>query len=261
MGKYLKLVRPNAGVGARYDKSLTKYVDDMHASILRWLIAAIKANPPHLAKDESPLETIRRALAMLRKRWTKRINDFAPKFAEAFVTGAARHADAAFMASLRDAGFTVRFRSSRKINEALNAKIVENVSLIKSIPAEHFADIEQFVMRAVQKGRDIAALTRDLEDRYQVTRRRAALIARDQNNKATAVIQRIRRLELGIKEAEWLHSGGGKHPRPAHVAFSGKKFDVDKGAFIDGKYIQPGEEINCRCTSRIRIDSLQLPKS
>jgi uncharacterized protein with gpF-like domain len=60
----------------------------------------------------------------------------------------------------------------------------------------------------------------------------------------------VRQKELGITKAIWVHSGGGKHPRPEHVAFSGKEYDVEKGAYLEGKWTWPGFEINCRCTSR-----------
>ncbi len=89
-----------------------------------------------------------------------------------------------------------------------------------------------------------------MEETYGVTKRRAAFIARDQNNKATAVFERTRHVEIGVTEAIWLHSAGGKVPRPEHVAFSGKKYDIRKGAYLEGKWTWPGVEINCRCVSK-----------
>ena len=83
--------------------------------------------------------------------------------------------------------------------------------------------------------------------------RRAAFIARDQTNKAKAAIEKARWQELGITEAIWMHSHAGKEPRPSHVAANGKRLNVNKGMYLDGKWVQPGEEINCRCTSRAVI--------
>ena len=95
------------------------------------------------------------------------------------------------------------------MRDALEATVAENVALIKSIGSQYLTAIEGHVMRSITVGRDLAPLARRLEFQYGVTRRRAALIARDQNNKATAVITRERQNELGIK-AIWLHSAGGK---------------------------------------------------
>jgi uncharacterized protein with gpF-like domain len=108
----------------------------------------------------------------------------------------------------------------------------------------------------VQAGRDLGYLSKELQDRYGITKRRAALIARDQNNKATAVITRVRQQELGVTECVWLHSHGGKHPRPSHVAADNKKYDVSKGMFLDGKWTWPGVEVNCRCVARAVIPGL-----
>ncbi|ELZ1101181.1 TPA: phage head morphogenesis protein, partial [Escherichia coli] len=79
-------------------------------------------------------------------------------------------------------------------------------------------------------------------------RRRAETIARDQNNKATAVIQSERQKKLGITKGIWRHSHAGKQPRPSHVKADGKEFDLDKGLYLDGEWVLPGEAINCRCT-------------
>lgn len=105
-------------------------------------------------------------------------------------------------------------------------------------------------MRSVTTGRDLAQLTTDLQKEFGITQRRAAFIARDQNNKATASMNRARQDELGIAEAIWVHSGGGKHPRPHHVAANGKRYNVKEGMLIDGEYIFPGEKPNCRCISK-----------
>ncbi|HHN9167526.1 TPA: phage head morphogenesis protein, partial [Escherichia coli] len=40
----------------------------------------------------------------------------------------------------------------------------------------------------------------------------------------------------------------GKQPRPSHVKADGKEFDLDKGLYLDGEWVLPGEAINCRCT-------------
>ena len=106
-------------------------------------------------------------------------------------------------------------------------------------------------MQSVSQGRDLAGLTKGLQKIHGVTRRRAQFIARDQNNKATAVMTRARHLELGITKAKWLHSAGGKQPREAHRHFSGQVYDIREGHdFGDGNGpVWPGTAINCRCVS------------
>ena len=88
----------------------------------------------------------------------------------------------------------------------------ENVSLIKSIASQFHTQVEGMVMRSVTEGRDLSALTKDLQKRFGVTKDRAAFIALDQNNKATSAIQRERQTALGIEEGIWMHSHAGKVP-------------------------------------------------
>jgi uncharacterized protein with gpF-like domain len=84
------------------------------------------------------------------------------------------------------------------------------------------------------------------------TRRRAAFIARDQNSKANATIQRVRQQSIGITQAIWCHSHGGKDKRPSHVAAGAEKlvYEIDKGAYLDGEWVWPGTAPNCKCFSR-----------
>jgi len=111
------------------------------------------------------------------------------------------------------------------------------------------------VWQAVMKGSDLGQLSAGLQQKYGVAYRRAALIARDQNAKAKAVIENVRRKELGIKEAIWQHSTAGKEPRPTHVAMDGKRYKLDTGMYDshEKEYVWPGQLINCRCTSRAVI--------
>jgi SPP1 gp7 family putative phage head morphogenesis protein len=153
-------------------------------------------------------------------------------------------------AALKKSGFAIEWKMTREANEVMQATIGEQVGLIKSIASQHLAEVDGLVMRSVAQGGNLAELSKELQKRYGVTRRRAELIARDQNNKATSTITIVRQSQLGIKQAKWLHSHAGKHPRPEHVAANGKIYDVDKGMFLEGKWTYPGREINCRCVSR-----------
>jgi SPP1 gp7 family putative phage head morphogenesis protein len=132
------------------------------------------------------------------------------------------------------------------------ATVNANVALIKSIPQQYLRNVEGIVMRSVQTGRDLGALSKDLQKQFGVTKRRAALISRDQNNKATSAFQRARQQELGITRAVWMHSHAGKEPRPTHVAMNGKTYDINKGMWDadEKEWVFPGQLINCRCTSR-----------
>jgi uncharacterized protein with gpF-like domain len=151
---------------------------------------------------------------------------------------------------------TVPFEMTPAMRDIFNATVGENVGLIKSIQSEYHTQVQGAVMRSVAAGRDLGMLTDELTERYGITRRRAAGIALDQNNKATSDMVRVRQANLDVM-AMWLHSHAGKVPRPTHLANSGKLYDPKVGWHDPdpkvNKRIWPGMLIKCRCVSRTVI--------
>jgi hypothetical protein len=243
----LRPVRPNAGLEACYRKRLRRLVEQMTRSVLYWVRAAYRANEPELAQDANAATELRRALRKLTARWQSRFDEASEEMAEWFAQSASARSDASMRRILRNGGLSVRTRHTPAQREVMGAIVAENVALIKSIPQRYLGAVEGSVMRSVQTGRDLSALTKELQKEHGVTSRRAALIARDQNNKATAALHRVRQTELGITEAIWLHSGGGKHPRPTHKRNSGKRYNVAEGWYDPEvkRNVFPGELINC----------------
>lgn len=253
MSKTIRSIYPNKGVELAYKKRLQSMIYDMQRSVVYWVTSAYRNNTPRvaqLAEDATPSEKMNKVLNELGKRWIDTFEKWAPKIAEVYVTDLWKATDSAFRQALKSAGWTVEFKVTPAVRDALNASVIENVNLIKSIPTTYFDQVNGIVMRSYTAGRDLATMTKELNALYPKAKDRAELIARDQSNKLNATVNRTRRMELGITEAIWMHSGGGKEPRQSHVAANGKKFNVEKGALIDGEWIQPGEKINCRCTSR-----------
>jgi SPP1 gp7 family putative phage head morphogenesis protein len=244
-------VRPNLGIEAAYRKALQRLIEEMGRSVMYRVKAAYRANEPKMAQDATPAAELQGAIDQLTKQWQKKFKAASPKLAKWFLQKADKRSQAVLRQILRDAGMTVEFKMTPTLRDVAAASVAENVQLIKSIPEKFLGDVQGSVMRSVTAGRDLAGLTRDLQKNFGVTYERAAFIARDQNNKATSAIQRARQIDLGINKGVWLHSHGGKEPRPTHVKNSGKQFDIDEGWFDNDprvrRRIMPGELINCRC--------------
>lgn len=252
----LKPVRPNVGVELAYQRALLALVDDMNKSVLYWIGATYNANPTALAQDAAPVEELRKAMKKLARRWIRNFDEAAQKIADAFATQSTAQAERSMAKALKDAGFAVPFKPTAAMKDAFDSVVVENVALIKSIPSQQFTAIEGAVMRSVQAGRDLKTLREELLALGAKSKNRAALIARDQSSKATAVMSKARRLSLGLTKAKWRHSRGGVHPRKSHVEADGTVYDIAVGCLIDGEYIMPGEKINCRCTSSVVIPGI-----
>ena len=249
----LRPLHPNAGITAAYRTKIDQLIDQMDRSVQYWVLVRYKNNEPVMAFDDAmPSSELIRTIRALAKRWQKAFDKAAWDLADYFTGAVHARTDATLRKILRDGGFSVKFRMTRGMRDVLNATRAQNVALIKSIPQQYLKNVEGAVMRSVQAGRDLGQLSSFLQDNYGVTKRRAAFIARSQNNLATAAINKTRQQELGLK-AKWRHSGAGKHPRPTHVK-AGKDrviYDPARGWYDPAvkRYIWPGSEPGCKCVS------------
>lgn len=253
--KTARAIHSNRGIEAKYRKALISMIDEMVKSVEYWLQAAYRKNPPRLLAlveiaSDSPTDDALSALGRLKRRWSKAFRDNGASIAETYVTRLYKATDSAFRIALRDAGMAVEFKMTPAMQDAFNASLSENVSLIRSIPEQYLQQVEGIVSRSYSVGSDLHTMVKELKELHPKLGRRAELIARDQCSKATAVVNHARMLEIGITDAIWMHSNAGRVPRPTHVAANGKQYKVAEGCLISGNYILPGQEVNCRCTCR-----------
>lgn len=263
-------IRPNAGLERDYRKKLLALVDEMYASVTWWIGAEYRSQLPRImeydrAQDASPAAELMQALKRRLRQWQRRFDDKAGMIAQWFARQALKSTSAAVAASVAGAaggtaaGVAVQFQMTRAMNNAVASIVFENTSLIRSLPQKAFLEIEGLVMRGVRTGYDAGRLTEELQQRFGVTRRRAEFISRDQMNKATEALSRVRMTELGITEAVWIHTGTGRQPRPSHVRFNGQVFELARGMYDEDakKWVQPGELPNCYCTKRPLIPAYE----
>jgi uncharacterized protein with gpF-like domain len=257
-------VRPNIGIEMAYRRRIERLVEAMHRSLMKWVLAAYRAHEPLalvVAQDARlPSSALVRAMRKLGDQWLKRFAELAPKMAEHFAIAVTNRTSGAMAAMLKQGGMSVKFQTTPLIQDAMTAAIGENVSLIKSIAQQHLTRVQGAVMRSAQVGNDVGTLAKELAEGYGITQHRAKLIARDQSSKMTAVINKTRQTELGIKQAIWKHSGGGRVPRPEHVGWTGKVYDVEKGMWsaVDQAWVWPGTAISCRCVCKSIIPGLPI---
>lgn len=256
----LDAIRPNQGIRewyrARLNEILRAARDDVEA-ILQNRVPQYGSNIEieEIALDADWRSGITTEFDRSFARWIERISELSEQVAAAFVAKTANHYNKALSRQLmKKAGFTVPMQASEEVMRAMKAAVGENVGLIKSIPQQYLTDVDKYVWSAVEGGFDLSTLTDNLQHAYHISRNRAKLISRDQSNKVHSVMENERRKELGINKAIWRHSGAAKEPRQSHLKANGKEFDIDKGMYIDGEWIFPGQEINCGCISQSIIE-------
>lgn len=251
MAKILRAIKPNAGIRAAYRRRLEGMIDDMQKSVVWWLRAEYRRQESRITQD-APAEDLNRRINRLFRYWMRMWRARLDRFAIEFVRDTERKTRNSFRQVLRAAGITVRFDPSRAQQTVVRALILENTKLIKSIPEEYFSNVFRIVGQGVSMGRNLAWLEDELHKRYDITRRRARLIARDQSNKASAAIKQVECRQLGITEGVWVHVPGTKSSRKTHMRMNGKRFRLDEGLYDSavGHTVLPGELVACNCTYR-----------
>ena len=254
----LRPAKANPGVRAAYRRALESAVRSMRedvekAVLAEWDSAAWLMRPAG-AQDgapwRTPAERLNDLLDGMSSRWLRRFTLLSKLLAGRFARGILKGVQRSRRTSLKDAGLTVRLEPTRYTNDVLQACISSNVGLIKSIPQQYLERVRGAVNRAIGAGMDRGALTRELSSGYGITERRAAGIARDQTNKATADMAQATDADLGVTEGIWRHVPGRKSSRPTHVKMHGQKFELSKGLWDSDarQWVKPGQLPFCACS-------------
>lgn len=120
--------------------------------------------------------------------------------------------------------------------------VAENVALIKSIPDRYFQEIEFHVIDGVRRGARQEEIAATLQERFNVGRSRAELIARDQVGKFHGELNHARQTAIGVSAYIW-RTVRDNRVRSEHDEREGERYTWDDPP-EDG---HPGEPINCRC--------------
>lgn len=267
MKRTLKPVRPPVALEKEYKKRIMAHVREMRHSVIYWLRAKYRANEDLIV--DSATDNLLKEFHRLLRQWERNFKEFAESDALWFVTNirkyTSKNLENQFKPMTKEGfGFDLKFSYiSQKERQTFNAIVAENVNLIKSIAKENLTQVEGIVMRSIQTGKDLATMTENLESQFDVTERRAAMIARDQTAKATNNLARERLKDYGVKQAIWMHTSAGKTYRDSHVEMDGEVFDLEVGCYDPdyGGYIQPAELVNCRCLCRPIIPILEGDES
>lgn len=243
------------GVAARYASKLQALTDEMTATTQKEVEALFK-HPDvqaHFAMDISPASQARILTNKLKAHFEQLFNSKSQMLANGMASQVDSVSKTNVYASLKELSGGLSLKTdflTGTMKEFLKGTIAENVSLIKSIPSEYMRKVQGAVLRSITVGKGLPDLQAFFEDQLGVESRRAKNIAIDQTHKAYAGLNTGRMKAAGIKKFEWVHSGGGLHPRPIHEALSGKICSFAKLPIIDddGTRGIPGQLINCRCT-------------
>jgi len=148
------------------------------------------------------------------------------------------------------------------LDDEINLFVQNNVSLIKTLPSDTFADIEQMLYRDSRRGLSPIELKKQIKLLFDATDKRAVLIARDQVNKFNGSLTQLRQTKAGITHYIWQTSQDGRVRTLSnsggysdHGALNGKVIAWNNPPVTVFKGKRSGEknhasmDINCRCQS------------
>lgn len=163
---------------------------------------------------------------------------------------------------------TVKFDPSR-VTKRVKADLRRNIESLADLQKKQIPQIYEAALHSVLAGRDMYSLCMALMRIEGMTKGRATEISRSLHNKATAIINREQQASLGITHAKWLYANAPcmrdpNHPSAAevqrdaaHCAANGKRYEISKGLFVDGKWTWPGVEEGCKCVARAVLPQLE----
>jgi SPP1 gp7 family putative phage head morphogenesis protein len=123
-----------------------------------------------------------------------------------------------------------------------------NVRLIQSIPERLLSQVDDVLAQSQIGGLRVEEIRDRIEERFDVSESRAALIARDQVLKANADLTSARQQDAGITEYVWTTVGDAR-VRPEHRALDGSRHSwlVAPASGPNGEHEHPGKGFQCRC--------------
>ncbi len=246
----LNSIAPSATIEKWYREQMNEMMNEMRSDIIQDVVKPYRSE---IAMD-GILDWMGHVIDSLIDRWGKNLDSLSEKISAELVSKSKTHYDRRLLNQLKKRGFTVGFKHTKYVEDQAQIALEENIALIKSVGNQYLDKVRSAVWRSVKGGYDLESLIKQLREIDGVEERRAKNIAKDQCAKLNQAFEAARAQELGITEAIWVHSSAGKTYRHDHVKANGTRYEIAKGCYISGEWIQPAEKINCRCRARLIIE-------
>lgn len=138
--------------------------------------------------------------------------------------------------------------TSEDLSRYVDQAALRNASLVTGMTDDLVKKIQVTTTNSLIKGETVGELRKKLKAEFEISDRRAQLIASDQTSKLNADLNKIRHLQAGVDEYEWWTSRD-ERVRARHASLHGNsyKYNEPTGA-EDG--LEPGQPIRCRCVAR-----------
>lgn len=239
----LGVSRPSIAYELKYRRQLEAVVAAMNADVLKEL----QSYQSKYAYDSAgPLVTL---FSKLRDKWYKRFDKIGRELALWFADATDRRTKSQIRKKLREVGWTLKPSYTDEQKKLISEIVKSNVDMIRTIPQKYLAGIQEVITQSFIEGGNMERMTKIIERAGRVSNNRAALIARDQTNKATQQLFTANAEAYGATKGRWIHVPGKYSSRPTHEIMDKMVFNLKDGLYDAsvGRRVKPGELIYCNC--------------
>lgn len=261
------ILRPNVAIQQEYVNAVLTMVRRLGDDIKRELKRVFAESTHHGAMDDDKGDRAtfgnvssqaRIVMNGLVDKYEPLFNRLAKKSTKRMIARTIKNSSVTLGMSLKDMSSSVTLNTdilNDRLQEIVTASTAEAANLIKLIPQKYLGEVQGQVMRSITTGGGMQTLLPYLTEKYGQNIRHARNVAMDQTRKAYNNINAGRMQAIGVKEFEWIHTGGTQHPRKDHIDLDGKTFSLDDLPVIGVMYGQevrgkPGDLPFCRCVMR-----------
>lgn len=174
------------------------------------------------------------------------LDPWAQQAAANMVKAVARKNDASWRSAAERWGIDLRGMLEADVTAAVNARIQENIRLIKSLPGDAADRVGELAQKALLSGERVDQVAQEIAAQGDVTRHRARVIALTEVSKAGAALTQARAESVGSEGYIWRTARDGQ-TRPSHAAMEGRFVRWDSPPTLDNMTGHAGEFPNCRC--------------
>lgn len=143
--------------------------------------------------------------------------------------------------------------AKKKLNRAYSDSLTPYV---KKFSDEMVEELRGMVRDNAEQGYRFDSLVDRIQGRFDVTKSKAAFLARNETSRFTSEHRRQRFGDVGVRQYVW-QTAGDAEVRKDHAKLNGKVFDYAHPPVVDeasGRRANPGMDFQCRC-----VDSPLLP--
>lgn len=149
---------------------------------------------------------------------------------------------------------TTELTRTEGLSSQINALTLETAQWAKKLRDETLELYTANSLRAMTLGQSLPDILSEFDGLVEKRKNHAKFTARNQVANFNSITTKLRAQNLGITKAVWV-TAGDERVRPSHEQRDGKEFNLDKGlhSSVDGKWLLPGVDYQCRCTYELVV--------